>query len=111
MTLPNVPGVKKMKVRKIRFTRLKKNEFNCKYPVIMLYVIRLNQSRILLYFIFWFGLVRVLFLNGEREKKRGVFGGRGGMLFPVGLFPVPLVVVVVCRNHIHRPSSIDGQLS
>jgi hypothetical protein len=55
----------------------------------MLYVIRLNQSRIL--------LVRVLFLNGnqrERERKRGVLLQReGGMLFPVGLFPVPLVVV------------------
>jgi hypothetical protein len=28
-----------------------------------------------------------------------VFGGRGGMLFPVGLFPVPLVVVVVSKPH------------
>ena len=52
-------------------------------------------------------MVRVLFLNGnQREREREKTGcvvakrGGGGMLFPVGLFPVPLVVVSE-KNHIH----------
>lgn len=77
----------------------------------MLYVIRLNQSRILLYFIFWFGLVRVLFLNGERERENGVCLVEGGeCCFRLDSFRSHLLLLL-CRNHIHRPSSIDGQLS
>lgn len=52
------------------------------------------------FYILFFGLVwSGCYFWMARERKRGVFGGRGGMLFPVGLFPVPLVVVVVSKPH------------